>query len=112
MVERYCDAIAGAFKQRVEAGEVPGFALREKKGRRSIADVGKVFERAAAHGVSAEAFTAECSLPLGSLKALLKGATGAKGKALEAIETECLEGAVEMSKPTFEVIETTNHIEP
>lgn len=112
MVERYVDAIAGAFKTRVEAGEVPGFTLREKKGRRSIADVGKVFARATAHGVSAEAFTAECSLPLGALNTLLRSATGAKGKALESIATEVLEGLTDTGKPSFEVVETTTQIEP
>ena len=96
---------AAVFKQRVEAGEVPGFALKEKSGRRKIADVGTAYERAAVHGVTAEAFAAKCSLSLKGLNEALKDATKAKGKALEAIADEVLHGICDTGKPTFEVVE-------
>ena len=107
MVKRYAHAIGASFKQRVEAGEIPGYGIREKKGKRSISDVATVFSRAAAQGVTAEAFTAECSIALGALNTLLKTATGAKGKALEAIASEVLRDATETSKGSTEVIKLT-----
>lgn len=107
MVKRYAHAIGASFKARVEAGEIAGYTIREKKGKRSISDVATVFSRAAAQGVSAEAFTAECSIALGALNTLLKQATGAKGKALEAIAAEVLRDATETSKGSTEVIKLT-----
>ena len=104
MVKRYAHAIGASFKARVENGEIPGWGTKEKKGRRSISDVGTVFARAAAHGVTAQAFTAECSIALGALNALLKTATGAKGKALENIADEVLRDATETSKGSVEVV--------
>ena len=95
------------FKQRVEAGEIPGYTLKEKSGRRKIADVGTAYERAAAHGVTAEAFAAKCSLSLKGLNEALKDATKAKGKALENMADEVLRGITETGKPTFEVVETS-----
>ena len=96
---------AAVFKQKVEAGEVPGFALKEKSGRRKIANVGTAYERAAAHGVTAEAFAAKCSLSLKGLNEALKDATKAKGKALESLADEILHGICDTGKPTFEVVE-------
>jgi hypothetical protein len=107
MVKRYAYAIGASFKARVEAGEIAGYGIKEKKGKRSISDVGTVFTRAAAHGVTAEAFTAECSIALGALNTLLKTATGAKGKALEAIAAEVLRDVTETSKGSTEVIKLT-----
>lgn len=107
MVKRYAYAIGASFKSRVEAGEIAGYTIREKKGKRSISDVATVFSRAAAQGVTAEAFTAECSIALGALNTLLKTATGAKGKALEAIAAEVLRDATETSKGSTEVVKLT-----
>jgi len=107
MVKRYAHAIGASFKQRVEAGEIAGYAIREKRGKRSISDVGAVFSRAATHGVTAEAFTAECSIALGALNGLLKTATGEKGKALEAIAAEVLRDATETGKGATEVVKLT-----
>jgi hypothetical protein len=107
MVKRYAHAIGASFKARVEAGEIPGYGIREKKGKRYVSDVGTVFTRAAAHGVTAEAFTAECSIALGALNGLLKTATGAKGKALDNIAAEVLRDVTETSKGSTEVIKLT-----
>jgi len=93
------------FKQRVEAGEVPGFALKEKSGRRKINDVATAYERAAVHGVTPEAFTAKCTLSLKGLNEALKDATRAKGKALESMADEVLHGITDTGKPSFEVVE-------
>jgi hypothetical protein len=107
MVKRYAHAIGASFKARVEAGEIAGYGIREKKGKRSISDVATVFSRAAAQGVTAEAFTAECSIALGALNGLLKTATGEKGKALEAIAAEVLRDVTETSKGSTEVTKLT-----
>lgn len=104
MVKRYAHAIEASFKARVEAGEIPGYTTREKKGRRSISDVGKVFAACASHGVTADAFTAECSIGLGSVKELLKNATHAKGKALDKLSDEVLTGCVETGKGSLEIV--------
>ena len=98
---------AAVFKQKVEAGEIPGYALKEKSGRRKITNVATAYERAAAHGVTAEAFASKCSLSLKGLNEALKDATKAKGKALEALADEVLHGITDTGKPTFEVVETT-----
>lgn len=96
---------AAIFKQRVEAGEIPGYTLKEKSGRRKITNVATAYERAAAHGVTPEAFTAKCTLSLKGLNEALKDATKAKGKALEAMAAQVLDGITEAGKPVFEVVE-------
>ena len=93
------------FKQRVEAGEIPGFTLKEKSGRRKITSVATAYERAAAYGVTPEAFTAKCSLSMKGLNEALKDATKAKGKALENMADEVLRGITDTGKPTFELVE-------
>lgn len=106
MVKRFVAAIDGAARERAreDAEFQRYFALREKKGRRSITDVGKVFSACHSRGVTAEDFTALCSIGLGDVKDALRKATGAKGKALDAINDEVLAGAVEVGKPTFELV--------
>lgn len=96
---------AAVFKAKVEAGEVPGFTLKEKSGRRKISNVGTAYERAAQHGVTAEAFAAKCSLSLKGLNECLKDATKAKGKALENLADEVLHGITDTGKPSYEVVE-------
>lgn len=95
------------YKKRVGDGEIPGRSLREKSGRRKISDVGTAYERAAAHGVTAESFAAKCSLSLKGLNEALKSATNKKGKALELLADEILHGITDTGKPTFEVVETS-----
>lgn len=94
------------FKQRVEAGEIPGYSLKEKSGRRKITDVAIAYERAAALGVTADAFTGKCTLSLKGLNEVLKDATKAKGKALESMADTVLHGITDTGKPVFEVVET------
>lgn len=106
LVTWYRDAIKGAARVRAESDpEFQQFyTLKSKAGRRSIEDVGAVFARASAQGVTAEAFTAECSIALGSVKDLLKTATKKKGKELEALNDEVLGDAVSMGNPTKELV--------
>ena len=95
---------AAVFKQAVENGEVPGYALKEKSGRRKVSDVGVAFARAAAHGVTAEAFTGKCSISLKGLNEVVKDATKKKGKSLEYLTDEILQGITDTGKASFEVV--------
>jgi RecB family exonuclease len=98
------------LRRRISAGEIDGYSLRERKGRRSVSDVTTVFSRLSTHGVTGDAFAAECSIPLGSVKTLIKQSTGAKGKALDNLVDEVLHGATEISKGSFEIVKN-NQIE-
>lgn len=106
MVERFVAAIKGAARTRAETdAEFQRFyQLKEKNGRRSINDVKTVAGRCFAHGVQVEDFTSFCSIALGATKDLLKKATGAKGKGLDSIVEQVLEGACDTGKPTFELV--------
>lgn len=92
------------LRRRISAGEIDGYSLRERKGRRSVSDVTTVFSRLSTHGVTGDAFAAECSIPLGSVKTLIKQSTGAKGKTLDNLVDEVLHGATETSKGSFEIV--------
>lgn len=92
------------LRRRIAAGEIDGYSLRERKGRRSVSDVTTVFSRLATHGVTGDAFAAECSIPLGSVKTLIKQSTNAKGKTLDNLVDEVLHGATEVSKGSFEIV--------
>jgi hypothetical protein len=106
MVKRYVAAIEGVAKARAENDPEfqQFFTLREKKGRRSITDVTKVFAACESHGVTAEQFTALCSIGLGDVKQLLKDATHSKGKALDNLHDAVLTGAVEVGKSSVELV--------
>jgi hypothetical protein len=100
------NAIEGAAKTR--AKDDPAFQqyYRLKPGvvREKIVDVGAVFQRVHALGVSPDEFTAACGLTKKALEPLVRKATGAKGKALADKIGEVLAGATE-SKQTAEQLE-------
>lgn len=100
------NAIEGAAKTR--AANDPAFQqyYRLKPGvvREKIVDVGAVFQRVAALGVSADEFTSACSLTKKSLEPMVRKATGAKGKDLAEKIGEVLAGATE-AKQTAEQLE-------
>lgn len=106
MVERYCDAIKGAAKQRAETdlSFQRYYTLKAKAGRRSINDVGALFSRCAAHGVTAEQFAAACKIGIGDTEEVLHKATGKKGKALKELSAELLEGLCDTGNPTKELV--------
>jgi len=94
------------LRKRIAAGEIDGYSLRERKGRRSVSDVTTVFSRLSTHGVTGDAFAAECSIPLGAVKTLIKQSTGAKGKTLDSLVDEVLHDATETSKGSFEIVKS------
>lgn len=114
MIERFTDSVKGAAKHRAETDPAfqQFFRLREKKGRRSVTNTELVFSRCLKHGVEQAAFANECSITLGSINELLKGATGAKGRVLEGIVDEVLDGTVEIGKPSFELVPANQLTEP
>lgn len=108
LVAKAIDALKGAAKMRaaIDPEFQQHYTLREKAGRRSIADVGEAFARAAAHGVTAADFTAACSVPMGALKELLAKATGAKGKDLDALNASIVDGITKQGEPILELTKT------
>jgi len=109
MVKRFIAAIDGAARTRAaDDMEFQQFyTLKEKNGRRSISNVQLVAGRAFKHGVTVEDFTALCSISLSATKDLLKKASGAKGKALDAMFNEVIADATESSKPVMELMEVS-----
>lgn len=107
MVKRFIAAIEGAARMRAAEDQAfqQFYTLKEKNGRRSISNVQLVAGRAFKHGVSVEDFTSFCSISLSATKDLLKKASGAKGKALDAIFDEVIDGATESGKPVMELME-------
>jgi hypothetical protein len=100
---------------KIRAAEDPEFqqffTLKEKQGRRSITDIQTVWNRCAEKGVQPEDFIAKTSIGLGSVKELVKAATGLKGKALDAESDAILHGSVKHSNPTTELVPVTKNIE-
>jgi RecB family exonuclease len=84
-------------RRRIEAGDaVAGWTLKPGRETEKITDATTVFNRALAAGVTQEAFVAQCiTVGKTALKAALKTATGAKGKALDAGLDTLLAGATE-----------------
>ena len=110
LVTKAIDALKDAAKQRAASDPEfqSYFGLREKAGRRSVTDVGVAFARAASYGVSADAFTAKCSISMTNLRELLAKATGSKGKDLDAIESVVIDGITKQSEPTIELSKIKN----
>ena len=104
LVGWYQAAIEGAMRKRVEDGEITGFRMKPGQMREKINDVGAVWSKCEGLGVKAEDFTGACSVTKDALKTLLRDATGAKGKALDATIKDVLQGATE-SKETAQQIE-------
>ena len=104
LVRWYQAAIEGAMRKRVEDGEIPGYRMKPGQMREKITDVSKVWAKCEELGVKAEVFTGACSVTKDALKTLLRDATGAKGKALNATIKDVLQGATE-SKETAQQIE-------
>jgi hypothetical protein len=100
----FVEAHKAAFRRRVEAGEIPGYRMKPGQMREKITDVGRVWAKCEGLGVKAEDFTGACSVTKDALKTLLRDATGAKGKALDATIKDVLHGATE-SKETAQQIE-------
>lgn len=75
--------------------------------REKITDVQTVFTRSCEIGVAPANFSAACSITKAGLKGLIAGATGLKGKALEAKMAEVLQGATESKEaaPQLEEVE-------
>ena len=111
MISWYVTAVEG--NMRIRAAEVPGFPYRlvEGKPKETIADVSAAWRELEKLGVSAEDFTAECKTSKKAVAALVRKATGAKGKELNAKVKECLRDAVSLVKPPVKLVPVNGVIE-
>lgn len=71
---------AAIFKQRVESGEIPGYAIKTSPGNREITDAQKAFNALEPLGVTAEDILACCSLPIGPLQDAVRRRSGIKSQ--------------------------------
>ena len=78
-----------------DPNSLPGWTLTPGRTTSKVVDLATVFSRCTAKGVTAEQFTAACSITKKDLTDVLKATTGLKGKALNAVIDEVLEGATE-----------------
>lgn len=125
IVKRYVDAIEGSFKQRVEAGEIPGFAIASKPGNREVTDAQLAFSALQPLNVTAEDMLAASSVAIGQLEEAVRKRSGIKSQnenrtvyhmtakeAKDALNT-ALEaaGALGRKADKAEIIENTNLLE-
>lgn len=100
------EAIRKEAKRRLaeNPNSIPGYRLKPGAAPEKIVNVQGVFERCLEHGVTAEKFAARTSITKKNLSALLKDATGAKGKGLDAICEAVTAGYTEskQSAPSLE----------
>jgi len=111
LVSWYADAIEGAAKTRADndAEFQVFYTLKPGVVRESITDLGIVWPRLEALGVTGESFAKACSLTKSALATLVKEATGLKGKALEAEIDKILEGATEKKETAKQLQEAKQH---
>ena len=93
--EKMIGEIKAEAKRRLteDPASVPGWQIVPGKVTKPVTDLTTVFNRCIGKGVTAEQFTAACSLTKTNLTDALKTAMGIKGKALNAIIDEVLAGA-------------------
>lgn len=125
IVSRYQDAIASSFKQRVEAGQIPGFSIVSRPGNREITDPEKAFNALIPLGVTTEDVLAACTIPVGAMEEAVRIRSGVKSKTEKRITynlttqqakdalNAALEaaGAIGRKAEKQEIVETTNRIE-
>lgn len=101
--KRMIGEIEAEAKRRLAADPacLPGWKLAEGKTAHPITDLVTVFNRCLTKGITAEQFTAGCSITKKNLTAALKTATSTKGKALDATVKEVLEGCTGEKKAAF-----------
>jgi CRISPR/Cas system-associated exonuclease Cas4 (RecB family) len=99
-IEAVVEAVKAKAKRMLEAdpAAIPGWTLKPGGETETIVDPTTVFNRAAAAGVSSEAFMGCVKVTKTPLKEAIRGATGLKGRALDARMDEILAGCVE-TKP-------------
>lgn len=97
LVRLASDTAEAEVRSRLNAGtEVPGWTLKEGRTTEKIIDAQTVFARALKMGITQEQFVKDCVSVLKTpLKSILKVATGAKGKELDAAMASLLEGTTE-----------------
>lgn len=103
----YVAGIEGNVRIRAEEGgefAEKYFRIVEGKPKESIERVDIAFQNLSEIGVTAEAFTAACKTTKKAVNALVRKATGQKGRALQATVKRCLEGAVKLGNPPKKLV--------
>jgi hypothetical protein len=96
LVETVIDRIRATAREMITAGvEVPGWRLKAGAERETITDPQAVYARCASLGVTVEAFLGTVTVGKGKLEKAVKEASGANGKALDALIGELLRDATE-----------------
>jgi hypothetical protein len=114
MLGWYINAVEGNVRMRAEEGgefAANYFRIVEGKPKETIADVSVVWSHLEKLGVSAEDFTRECKTTKKATTALVRKATGFKGKALEVEVKRCLDGAVKLGVPPKKLVPAGGVIE-
>lgn len=96
MVESIIEAVRGKAKRMLEANphSIPGWHLKPGTQREKITDIQTVFTRFTKKGGTQEQFTTAVSITKTTLLEATRTATGLKGKALNTIIDEILDGCV------------------
>jgi len=68
------------FKQRVESGEIPGYAIKTSQGNREITDAQKAFTALEPLGITVEDVLAACSIPIGAMEEAARKRSGIKSQ--------------------------------
>lgn len=80
IIGRYAAKVKSTFRQRVEAGEIPGFTIETKLGNREITDAQKAFTALEALGVTVEDVLEACSIPIGKMEEAARKRSGIKSQ--------------------------------
>lgn len=110
----YVNAVQGNVRMRAaEGGEFAEkyFQLKKGKPKESIEHVDIAFQNLSEIGVTAQDFTAACKTTKKAVNALVRKATGQKGRELEQTVKRCLEGAVKLGKPPQKLVAVGEAIE-
>ena len=110
----YVSAVEGNVRMR--AAENGSFAAEyfravEGKPRDNITDVEAVWRNLSDMGVDPALFAASCKITKKAIEALVRGATGFKGKELRAAIERATEGAITQGKPPVKIVAVGERLE-
>lgn len=108
----HVERVIGAIRARAKGiltkdpHALPGWTLHVSKPRESVEDTLKVFDACVVRGVDPRSFVAECKIAKKDLSALLRAATGTRGKELEGVIERATDGALKYGNATVSLERT------
>jgi hypothetical protein len=103
-LESAVDAMRERARTLIECGvTVPGYQIREERGRETVTDINELHRRFQQHGTT-EQFLGALTVGKGKIKDCIHDATGAKGKQLAAIVEGLMDGIVDQGKPIRKLV--------